>query len=1543
MDVIRSVLLVLFISIFGAVAMGNGTAFAQDTPPDTTYYGAPFSFTLSCPGHFAILGNDPSVAAALSDYLNLKNACWSPLQCDPEILYEANPDANNGIFAFMVEPTDSTGCEGSDGVLGTAYNSDTGDNLGDGAGCDGGEGDNDGGGSSGAGGNGASSSTPCENSEGSPMAGDPINTSTGNKYLQDDDYTASAWLTLRRFYNSNSAVNSTAMGANWRHSFDRSLNMLGTDNSAIAMVRPDGMQEIFTKANGAWSSDPNIADQLVENDDANGNATSYTLFVSALRHYETYDATSGLLQTVTDETGEGITLVYSTASTPSTVAPSAGLLLTVTDPKGRQLNFTYNSSGQLYQVTLPDGGTLTYAHDSSGNLLSVQYPDGKTRQYVYNESSLTGGTSLPNAMTGIVDEAGVRYENTTYNSSGQATSSSFAGSVGTTQITYNSNGTSTVQYPLGTSATMGYSTTSTGQNRVASLSQPCGVQCGMPWQTLTYDGDGNPATATDFNGNVTATTYDSENLLTQKVEAQGQSSQRTTTVQWNTTLRLPLSRTVSDVNGNVVSSMQWVYNALGEISARCEIDPTNTAASGYVCSNTGSVPAGVRRWTYTYCTAVGNNCPLVGLMLTATGPRTDLTQTTNYTYYTSSSAVSCGTPGGACYQPGDLYQVTDALGHISTFASYDADGRVTRITDANGINTDMTYTARGWLASRTVGGETTTFSYTPYGYVASVTDPDGVVTAYGYDTAHRLNKVTDALGNYIQYTLDAAGDKTAEQVYDSTGTLHKSLTRKFNTLGQLTSIVDGLNNTVFNASSSSSYDANGNLVQSADALGIQRKLGYDGLNRLISTIDDYEGTDSLTPNTTISKAYDSVDRITQITDPSNLNTAYQYDGLSDPTGQTSPDTGGTARTFDAAGNLLTNTDAKGIVITSAYDALNRRISVSYADATQNITYTHDEANSVTGCASSYPIGRLTRIIENAVTTVFCYDTRGNVIAKQQITSVGTDSTAYTYTSANRLSGITYPSGSVVSYTFDADDRITAINLTPKGGTAAPAVSGVTYEPFGPVLSYTLGNGQTVTRSYDANYRITDITSSVFNLHVARDAMGNIIALGNAAGASPATETYTYDPLYRLTTITEAGGTVLESNTYNPAGDRLSKTGSGLATGTYSYNTGTHQLNATGNVARTVDADGNTTAIAQASGTYGFGYSDRNRMTVAQLGGATVGSYTYNALGQRIGKVATNTVRFGYDESSHLIGEYGAYTRDYVWLGSIPVAVVDVGVSSSSSAPTCFSCIPNNGSPVGSIPKTGPYGSGTTTTAINYVYADGLGTPRVVTNSAGAVIWQWAYQGNTFGELSPTSSGSYALNLRYAGQYFDAETGLNYNINRDYDSTTGRYGESDPKGLPAGPNTYAYVGNNPLGLVDPLGLCPTCTELQQAAGDLANALEQLSQTSDMAALGSGIATVLAGAGEGVTFGADTPVTITFGSATGFFTETSFITGGAAATLKAFASGNSTSLANFDFSQAEGLVAAAAASRLPGVGDFADTIGNLTEQAVGLSQQAQEVCQ
>ncbi|WP_284431725.1 RHS repeat-associated core domain-containing protein, partial [Acidovorax sp. SUPP950] len=115
-------------------------------------------------------------------------------------------------------------------------------------------------------------------------------------------------------------------------------------------------------------------------------------------------------------------------------------------------------------------------------------------------------------------------------------------------------------------------------------------------------------------------------------------------------------------------------------------------------------------------------------------------------------------------------------------------------------------------------------------------------------------------------------------------------------------------------------------------------------------------------------------------------------------------------------------------------------------------------------------------------------------------------------------------------------------------------------------------------------------------------------------------------------------------------------------------------------------------------------------------------------------------------------------------------------------------------------------------------ADHLNTPRRLTNTQGQVVWQWLITG--FGEANPTTgatgyaqsgqgSSNYAeaikFDLRYPGQVFDEETGLNYNLNRSYDPPSGRYFQADPIGLDGGWNRFGYVGGDPLNAIDPQGL------------------------------------------------------------------------------------------------------------------------------------------
>jgi RHS repeat-associated protein len=111
--------------------------------------------------------------------------------------------------------------------------------------------------------------------------------------------------------------------------------------------------------------------------------------------------------------------------------------------------------------------------------------------------------------------------------------------------------------------------------------------------------------------------------------------------------------------------------------------------------------------------------------------------------------------------------------------------------------------------------------------------------------------------------------------------------------------------------------------------------------------------------------------------------------------------------------------------------------------------------------------------------------------------------------------------------------------------------------------------------------------------------------------------------------------------------------------------------------------------------------------------------------------------------------------------------------------------------------------------LHFIHPDHLDTPRLITNQAQQVVWRWdnddPFGGNMANE-NPSGLGVFAFNLRFPGQYFDKETNLHYNYFRDYSPEIGRYIESDPIGLASRSlSGFPYVGSNPLGWNDPLGL------------------------------------------------------------------------------------------------------------------------------------------
>ncbi|MCP3931902.1 MAG: glycohydrolase toxin TNT-related protein, partial [Bacteroidetes bacterium] len=109
--------------------------------------------------------------------------------------------------------------------------------------------------------------------------------------------------------------------------------------------------------------------------------------------------------------------------------------------------------------------------------------------------------------------------------------------------------------------------------------------------------------------------------------------------------------------------------------------------------------------------------------------------------------------------------------------------------------------------------------------------------------------------------------------------------------------------------------------------------------------------------------------------------------------------------------------------------------------------------------------------------------------------------------------------------------------------------------------------------------------------------------------------------------------------------------------------------------------------------------------------------------------------------------------------------------------------------------------------IYHYHLDHLGTPQEITRHNGELAWSVQYK--AYGNVVRKEVESIENNLRFQGQYYDAETNLHYNRHRYYDPTTARFISIDPIGLLGGNNNYEYA-NNPITWVDPFGL--SCKEL-----------------------------------------------------------------------------------------------------------------------------------
>ena len=1170
----------------------------------------------------------------------------------------------------------------------------------------------------------------------------PIDSATGNKYAQETDIALSDGFAFIRHYNAVGLLGSMQIGVSWRHNYQRNLVI---NPETVTATRTDGKLVYFRLAGSDWINQLQNNEHLHSVDDGNGNIIGWQL-ISTDDTVENYD-TAGNLSSITNRDGRTQTLTYD----------ANNRLITVTDDTGRELDFTYDGSGRIETLTDPAGGVYTYGYDSSGNLVSVTYPDSKTRTYHYNESAYTGGANLPHALTGITDENGVRYATYTYDTTGRAIVTEHAGGANRHALNFVSGSSTIVTDPLNSQYTHSFQTI-LGVAKSTGQSQPAGSGCSAASSATTYDVNSNVASRADFNGNKTCYAYDlNRNLEIARVEGLSSgsacpadvvnytpapgTSERKILTNWHVDFRLPV-QVIED--GRETTITYDTYGNATQLSIR------DTATNE------------TRTWTtsYTYHPTV----PGVIVQRIEDGPRTDVSDVTTIDYYAPDAACT----GGHFGCRSQVMRITNALGHVTDITRYNAHGQVEQIVDANNLTTTLTYDSRQRLISRVVGTETTTYQYDGVGQLIQLTRPDGSSIYYTYDAAHRLTDITDSLGNAIRYTLDAAGNRTKEEIFDATNTLAQSRQQEFDALSRLWKITGAQNQITEFA-----YDANGNLKQTTDPLLHTSTRQFDTLDRLIQANDPLGGQTL--------QSHDALDQVAQITDPKGVATSYTTNAFGDITQEVSQDRGTTTYTYDLAGNQLTRTDARGVVQTTEYDALNRPISQSYTTVpsvpqAEGGFWGYD--NGTNG------IGRLTEMGDGAGYTTFQYDAHGRIINKTQsvnlISGNFTHTLSYQYNANGQLTGMTYPSGTQIAYTYGTDGRPTELRVN---GTVL--MQNIVYRPFGEPESWNWGSGQPHSRSFDLDGRLTQHPLGSDTQSLSYDAASRIVGTTHT---NPANNfNYAYDALDRLTNQSDSVSYRVWD--YDANGNRISEQ-SGATVYPYTIDTNSNRLlSVAGPVVKTYtyDAAGNPLS----DGTRTFIWDASGRLVETSIGSNTT-QYLHNAIGERVNKGSSGSSQtfFLFDPAGRLVGDYlenlvTPQTDDWllqqetVWFGDIPVAVIKPG-----NQPT---------DPV----------------QVYMIHADHLNTPRVITDNTGTPVWLWRNQ-NAFGDNTPNEdpdgdSNLFEYNLRFAGQYFDTETGLHYNYFRDYEPQTGRYLSSDPIGLAGGLNTFGYALQNPLRFNDPFGL------------------------------------------------------------------------------------------------------------------------------------------